>query len=181
MAEYLEIAEEKMMGVIDNLEYNLKSIRTGRASASMLDRVQVDYYGAMTPINQISRVQVVEGTQLVIRPYDRQSTKSIAHAISAANIGLTPQAEADLIRINVPQLTADRRNQLAKEAAKYGEEAKVIVRNARRDCNDAVKKNKDIPEDERKSILEDSQKLTDQYVKEIDSIVAKKKADILAV
>ncbi|MCF0106372.1 MAG: ribosome recycling factor [Holdemanella sp.] len=181
MSEYLEKAEEKMMGVIDNLEYNLKAIRTGRASAQMLERVQVDYYGAMTPINQLSRVQVVEGTQLVIKPYDRQSTKAIAHAIAAANIGLNPQAEADMIRINVPQLTQDRRNQLAKEAAKYGEEAKVNIRAARRDCNDAIKKNKDIPEDERKSLLEDCQELTDQYIKDIDKIVDTKKKEILAV
>ena len=181
MSVFLEKAEEKMMGAIDNLEYNLKSIRTSRASAQMLDRVQVDYYGAMTPINQISRVQVVEGTQLVVKPYDRQSTKSIAHAIAAANLGLNPLAEADLIRINVPQLTEERRNQLAKDASKYGEEAKIAIRNARRDCNDAVKKNKEIPEDERNDILEESQKLTDQYIKDIDAIVSAKKKDILAV
>lgn len=181
MADYLTHAEEKMMHVIENLESNLHTIRTGRASASMLDRVQVDYYGAPTPINQMAKVSVVEGTQLLIKPYDRSITKDIAHAIQAANLGLNPQAEADSIRIQVPALTQDRREQLAKDAQKYGEEAKVAIRNARRDVNDSIKKDKELTEDDKKETLEESQKLTDQYVKQIDSIVADKKKDILSV
>ena len=120
MSDILLNAEEKMMGVIDNLESNLRQIRTGRASGQMLERVQVEYYGAMTPINQMAQISVVEGTQLVIKPYDRSIIKDIAHAIQAANLGLKPQAEADVIRILVPQLTEDRRKELAKDAQKYG-------------------------------------------------------------
>ena len=179
MAEYLEIAEEKMMDTLDNLESNLKVLRTGRASASLLDRVQVEYYGAMMPINQLSRIQVLEGTQLVIKPYDRAVVKPATHAIAAANLGLTPQAEADLIRINVPQLTQERREQLAKEAQKYGEEAKVAVRNIRRNCNDSIKKDKSITEDDRDGLLEDSQELTDSYIKQIEDAVNAKKKEIL--
>lgn len=140
--EYLEEAEMRMMDVIENLESNLRTLRTGRASAGMLDRVRVDYYGEMTPINQMAKISVLEGTQLVIKPYDRSMVKGITHAISAANLGLTPQSEADCIRINVPQLTQDRRKQLAKEAKKFGEEAKVNMRNIRRDVNDSIKKDK---------------------------------------
>lgn len=116
MSDYLENAEMKMMTAMENLESNLRTIRTGRANAQILDRVQVDYYGSMTPINQMAQIQVVEGTQLVIRPYDRQIIKSINSAIQAANLGLNPQAEADCIRIQIPALTEDRRKELAKEA-----------------------------------------------------------------
>ena len=178
MSDILLNAEEKMMGVIDNLESNLRQIRTGRASGQMLERVQVEYYGAMTPINQMA---VVEGTQLVIKPYDRSIIKDIAHAIQAANLGLNPQAEADVIRILVPQLTEDRRKELAKDAQKYGEEAKIAIRNVRRDANDAIKKDKELPEDEQKQTLEESQKLTDKYIKDVDSICEAKKKEILNV
>lgn len=181
MSEYLENAELKMMDAIENLESNLATIRTGRANAQILDRVRVDYYGEPTPIQQIARISVVEGTQLVIKPYDRTTVKSIAKAIQAANLGLNPQAEADQIRILVPQLTQDRRKQLAKEAQKYGEECKVAVRNIRRDCNDAIKKDKEISEDITKELLNDTQKLTDKFTKEIDKIVDHKKKEILNV
>ncbi|WP_297237380.1 ribosome recycling factor [uncultured Faecalicoccus sp.] len=181
MSDYLENAEVKMMSAIENLESNLHTIRTGRASAQMLDRVQVDYYGSMTPINQMAQIQVVEGTQLVIRPYDRQIIKGINSAIQAANLGLNPQAEADCIRIQVPALTEERRKELAKEAQKFAEEAKVAIRNIRRDVNDQIKKDKEATEDDRKADLEDSQKLTDKYIKKVDTIVEAKKKDILSV
>ena len=174
MSDILLNAEEKMMGAIDNLESNLRQIRTGRASGQMLERVQVEYYGAMTPINQIAQISVVEGTQLVVKPYDRSIVKGIAHAIQAANLGLNPQAEADVIRIQVPQLTEDRRKE-------FGEEAKVAIRNVRRDANDAIKKDKELPEDEKKQTLEESQKLTDKYIKDVDSITETKKKEILNV
>lgn len=181
MSDYLENAEVKMMSAIENLESNLRTIRTGRASAQMLDRVQVDYYGSPTPINQMAQIQVVEGTQLVIRPYDRQIIKGISSAIQAANLGLNPQAEADCIRIQVPALTEDRRKELAKEAQKYGEEAKVAIRNIRRNCNESIKKDKTITEDDRDGLLEDSQELTDSYIKTVEDTVNKKKKEILNV
>ena len=179
--EYLEEAEMRMMDVIENLESNLRTLRTGRASAGLLDRVRVDYYGEMTPINQMAKISVLEGTQLVIKPYDRSMVKGITHAISAANPGLTPQSEADCIRINVPQLTQDRRKQLAKEAKKYGEEAKVNMRNIRRDANDSIKKDKEVSEDTQKEWLDDCQKLTDKYIKQIETITADKEKEILNV
>ncbi len=181
MNEHLEKAELKMMTAIENLESNLATIRTGRANSQILDRVRVDYYGEPTPINQIARISVVEGTQLVIKPYDRSTVKSIAHAIQAANLGLNPQAEADQIRILVPQLTQDRRKQLAKDAQKFAEECKVAVRNGRRDCNDAIKKDKEISEDITKELLNDTQKLTDKFIKDIETIVNEKKDEILNV
>ena len=179
MSDNLIKAEERMLKAIENLESNLKTIRTGRASSQILERVQVDYYGSMMPINQLSSIQVVEGTQLVVKPYDRSIIKSVGHAIQAANLGLNPQVEADVIRILVPQLTQERREQLAKDAQKYGEE--VAIRNIRRDANDATKKNKELTEDDRKAELEDSQKLTDDYIKQVEQIVNEKKKEILNV
>lgn len=179
MAEYLENAELEMEETIENFENNLKTIRTGRASAGMLDRVRVDYYGELTPINQMAKISVVEGTQLVIKPYDRTTVKDINHAISAANLGLTPQAEADCIRINVPPLTTERRKQLAKEAKKYADEAKVNLRNIRRNANDKIKKDKEISEDTSKEWLDNCQKLTDKFVKKVDALAAAKEKDLL--
>lgn len=179
MAEFLETAELEMEETIENFENNLKTIRTGRASAGMLDRVRVDYYGELTPINQMAKISVVEGTQLVIKPYDRTTVKDINHAISAANLGLTPQAEADCIRINVPPLTTERRKQLAKEAKKYADEAKVNLRNIRRNANDKIKKDKEISEDTSKEWLDECQKLTDKFVKKVDTLAAAKEKDLL--
>ncbi|WP_019893203.1 ribosome recycling factor [Allobaculum stercoricanis] len=179
MAEFLETAELEMEETIENFENNLKTIRTGRASAGMLDRVRVDYYGELTPINQMAKISVVEGTQLVIKPYDRTTVKDINHAISAANLGLIPQAEADCIRINVPPLTTERRKQLAKEAKKYADEAKVNLRNIRRNANDKIKKDKEISEDTSKEWLDECQKLTDKFVKKVDTLAAAKEKDLL--
>ncbi|MDY3036369.1 MAG: ribosome recycling factor [Absicoccus sp.] len=181
MTEILDNAEMKMMAAVENLEDNLRTLRTGRANAAILDRVEVDYYGSPTPVNQMARISVVEGTQLVVKPYDRTLVKAIVHAVQAANLGLNPQGEADCVRIQVPQLTGERRQELAKKAQQYGEEAKVAIRNIRREANDAIKKDKELREDEEKSAFEDSQKLTDTYIKNIESVVEKKKADILNV
>ena len=173
--------KQEMDAAIKHLDHAFQKIRAGRASTSMVQDVMVEYYGAMTPINQMAQISVVEGTQLVIKPYDRSIIKDIAHAIQAANLGLNPQAEADVIRIQVPQLTEDRRKELAKDAQKYGEEAKIAIRNVRRDANDAIKKDKELPEDEQKQTLEESQKLTDKYIKDVDSICEAKKKEILNV
>ena len=105
MTDILDNAEMKMMAAIENLEENLRTLRTGRANAALLDRVEVDYYGSPTPVNQKARISVVEGTQLVVKPYDRTLVKAIVHAVQAANLGLNPQGEADCVRIQIPQLT----------------------------------------------------------------------------
>lgn len=177
--EYLEEAELEMEECLENFEGNLKTIRTGRASATMLDRVRVDYYGEKTPINQMAKISVLEGTQLVIKPYDRTVVKEINKAISAANLGLIPQAEADCIRINVPPLTTERRKQFVKEAKKYADEAKVNLRNIRRAVNDKIKKDKEVSEDMSKEWLDDCQKLTDKFVKKVDTLAAAKEKDLL--
>lgn len=181
MKQILDTVEKKMNKVLDNLDANLRTIRTGRANANMLERVSVEYYGSPTPINQISSIQVVEGRQLVVKPYDRSILKEIDHAISAANLGLVPQNDGDVIRINVPALTEDRRKELAKDAHKFGEEAKVAVRNNRREGNDMVKKNKELTEDMKKDAQEKIQKMTDDHVKKIDTMVKEKSDEIMSV
>lgn len=177
----IDQVSKKMDAAIDNLESNLRTLRTGRANASLLERVRVDYYGEPTPINQIAQISVVEGTQLVIKPYERSMVKDITHAIAAANLGLNPTSEADVVRIQVPTLTETRRKELAKEAKKYGDQAKVAIRNIRRDVNNATKKEKDQPEDMVKDFQKQVQDLTDKYVKKIDKIVSDKEKDIMTV
>ena len=181
MKQILDSVEAKMNKAMENLESNLRTIRTGRANANMLERVSVEYYGSPTPINQISSIQVVEGRQLVVKPYDRSILKDMDHAISAANLGLVPQNDGDVIRINVPALTEDRRKDLAKEAHKYGEECKIAVRNIRRDGNDMAKKDKELNEDMRKDAQEKIQKMTDRFVKQIDAMVKEKSDEIMSV
>lgn len=181
MKQILDSVEAKMNKAMENLESNLRTIRTGRANANMLERVSVEYYGSPTPINQISSIQVVEGRQLVVKPYDRSILKDMDYAISAANLGLVPQNDGDVIRINVPALTEDRRKDLAKEAHKYGEECKIAVRNIRRDGNDMAKKDKELTEDMRKDAQEKIQKMTDRFVKQIDAMVKEKSDEIMSV
>ena len=181
MKQILDSVEAKMNKAMENLESNLRTIRTGRANANMLERVSVEYYGSPTQINQISSIQVVEGRQLVVKPYDRSILKDMDHAISAANLGLVPQNDGDVIRINVPALTEDRRKDLAKEAHKYGEECKIAVRNIRRDGNDMAKKDKELTEDMRKDAQEKIQKMTDRFVKQIDAMVKEKSDEIMSV
>ncbi len=181
MKQILDNVQSKMEKAMNNLESNLRTIRTGRANANMLERVSVEYYGSPTPINQISSIQVVEGRQLVVKPYDRSILKEIDHAISAANLGLVPQNDGDVIRINVPPLTEDRRKELAKEAHKYGEECKVAIRNVRRDGNDLIKKDKELSEDMKKDAQEKIQKMTDNFVKKIDATVKNKSDEIMSV
>ena len=147
MSDNLIKAEERMLKAIENLESNLKTIRTGRANPQMLEHVEVEYYGSPTPINQMASITVVEGRQLCIKPYDKSILKGIEKAINAANLGIAPQNDGEVIRLNVPTLTEETRKELTKTASKVGEEAKVAIRNIRRDANDAVKKNKELTED----------------------------------
>ena len=181
MKQILDSVEAKMNKAMENLESNLRTIRTGRANANMLERVSVEYYGSPTPINQISSIQVVEGRQLVVKPYDRSILKDMDHAISAANLGLVPQNDGDVIRINVQALTEDSRKDIAKESHKYGEECKIAVRNIRRDGNDMAKKDKELTEDMRKDAQEKIQKMTDRFVKQIDAMVKEKSDEIMSV
>lgn len=181
MKQILDQATQKMDKALDALHANLATIRTGRANPQILDRVHVDYYGSATPINQVAGISVVEGRQLCIKPFDKSILKDIERAIEVADLGLVPQNDGTVIRINVPALTEDRRKELAKTASKMGEEAKVAVRNVRREANDAVKKNKEMPEDLAKQANEKIQKLTDEFVKKIDAIVDEKSKEIMSI
>lgn len=181
MEEILLLCEEKMSEVIERFEKNLNTVRTGRANPKMLDRIEVNYYGAMTPINQIASVSVSEGRTLVIKPYDKGSLKDIEKAINTSDLGLPPQNDGTVIRLSVPQLTGETRKMYCKDVSKFAEEAKVAVRNARRDANDQIKKDKSIPEDLQKSALEDIQEITESYTKKIDEIAATKEKEIMTI
>ncbi len=181
MNTILENARERMNKAIESLNSNLATIRTGRANPQMLEHVEVEYYGSPTPINQMASITVVEGRQLCIKPYDKSILKGIEKAINAANLGIAPQNDGEVIRLNVPTLTEETRKELTKTASKVGEEAKVAIRNIRRDANDAVKKNKELTEDMAKQANEKIQKLTDEFVKKVDDTVAAKSKDIMSI
>jgi ribosome recycling factor len=176
----LEDTTERMNKTIESFQRDLTTVRTGRANPAMLDRVMVSYYGSPTPVNQIAGISVVEGRQLVIKPYDKSSIKDIEHGIYEAELGLTPQNDGEIIRIMVPALTEERRKEFAKQVWKFAENAKVSIRNIRRDGNDEIKKI-DGSEDEIKAGQEKIQKLTDKFVKEIDEIAKVKEKEILTV
>jgi len=181
MKAHLDAAKEKMIKRIAKLEAHFLTIRTGRANPTQLAEVAVDYYGTPTPITQIASVQVVEGRQLVIKPYDNSALRGIEHAIQAANLGFNPTNDGQVIRILVPALTEQTRKELTKEVAKHAEEAKVDLRNIRRDANDHIKKDDALSEDMEKEALEKIQKLTDEHIKLIDEIVKVKDKDIMTV
>lgn len=176
----IDNASRRMDKAIDSLTSELKTVRTGRANPTILDRVMVDYWGEMTPVNQVANISVVEGRSLVIKPYDRTTLKGIERAILEADLGFNPQNDGQVIRIVIPPLTQDRRKELSKQVSKIGEQAKVAVRNIRRDTNDAIKKG-EFTEDEVKRAQEKVQKQTDQYIKKIDTIVKEKETEIMSV
>lgn len=162
----------------------LSSIRAGRASASLLDRIVVDYYGAPTPVNQLASVSVPEARLLVIQPYDKSIVSDIEKAILKSDLGLTPNNDGTLIRLAIPALTEERRKELVKQVKKEAEVAKVGIRNIRRDANDELKKlekNGEISEDDLRGYSDDVQKITDEHINKIDQITKTKEQDILEV
>ena len=176
--------EGKMNKAIDALHSELTSVRTGRATPSLLERVMVDYYGTPTPVNQVANVSVPEPRMIVIQPWEKTMVKEIEKAIMKSDLGLNPNSDGVSIRLNLPQLTEDRRKELVKVVHKKGEDARVVIRNVRREFNDAVKKMekaKSITEDEAKEAIENSQKLTDKFIKEIDNILAHKEKEVMEV
>ena len=184
MKELEKKLQAQMDKTIEALKYEFSTIRAGRANAQMLDKIRVDYYGTPTPINQIGSISVPEPRTLVINPSDKSAMKEIEKAIMNSDLGLNPTNDGDVIRLNVPALTEERRVELTKKAKKAAEEFKVRIRNERRDANDKLKKMQkdgEITEDELKRGQEDVQKLTDKYIKEIDSLLAVKEKDIMAV
>ena len=176
----LEETKERMEKSIEAFRHELATVRTGRANPTMLDRVMVNYYGEKTPLNQTAGISVVEGRQLLIKPYDKNSLKDIKHAIYESGIGLTPQNDGEVIRINVPALTEETRKEYVKQAKKYAEEAKVALRNIRRTSNTEVEK-AGLTEDEEKQGKEQIQKLTDEFVKKIDQLTKEKETDLMTV
>mgnify|MGYP002627434832 FL=1 len=178
---YLMDCEERMEKSVNAFDSLLRTVRTGRASVSMLDPVSVDYYGSPTPLNQIASMSVLEGKQIVIKPYDPSSLKNIEKAIYAANLNLTPQNDGTIIRINVPMMTEETRRQTVKDLGKSLEEAKVSVRNIRRDINDSIKKDKDLTEDFEKDTLEQVQKLTDESIKKLEALHKAKAEEIMKI
>lgn len=184
LKEKLDASEKNMKKIIDRLQKEYGSIRAGRANPGVLDKVPVDYYGTPTPINQVAAVSVKEGRILEIVPWDAQMIRPISKAILASDIGITPIDDGKTIRLVFPQPTEDRRKELAKTAKKYGDEAKVAVRNERRDLMEKIKKLKKdsvITEDDQNDGEKKAQKLTDRYTEEIDKIVSEKEKEIMSL
>lgn len=176
--------EEKMKRTVQVYSSELASIRAGKASVSVLDKVTVDYYGAPSAINQIAEVKAADARTLVIQPWDASMLKTIEKAIVVSDIGIQPANDGKVLRLVFPQLTEERRKELTKQTAKMGEEAKVAVRNIRRDANEKcklMKKNGEMTEDEQKASEKSVQDLTDKYIKEVDAITAAKDKEIMSI
>lgn len=172
-----------MQKAIQALQRDLASLRAGRATPALLDRVQVEYYGAMTPVNQLANINTPDSRTLMIQPWDKSSLADIERAIQKSDLGLTPSNDGNTIRLSIPALTEERRTDLVKLTKKNGEEAKIAIRNIRRDANDDIKKleKSDISEDESRKHQEDIQKTTDKFIAEVDKVLAAKEKEIMEV
>lgn len=180
--QIIKDAQEKMAKSEQSLQRELGNIRAGRANASLLNRIMVEYYGAPTPLNQLAQISVPEARVLLITPYDKSSIKDVEHAILASDLGISPASDGNAIRLVIPQLTEERRKELAKEVKAVSETGKVAVRNIRREMMDALKKaqkNGELTEDELRDLEDQAQKVTDASIKNIDSITADKEKEIL--
>ena len=178
---YYDMAEERMNETINILKDNLIQVRTGRANTSILNDVNVDYYGAMTPLKQIAGLAVSEGTQIVVNPYDANSLKDIEKAIHQADLGLNPINDGKVIRINIPSLTEEVRRDVVKNVSKMGEESKVAIRNIRRDANSDISKDEDFTEDQEHLELKRIQDLTDKFTAQIDDLIKKKSDEVMTI
>lgn len=184
MREELKPFNGKMEKVLDTLKEDYDSIRAGRANPGVLDRINVEYYGAKTPVNQLAAVSVAEARILVIQPWDKSALKAIEKAINTSEIGIPPQNDGSCIRLIFPPLTEERRKELCKQIAKHAEEAKISVRNCRRDANEFFKKqqkDKLITEDDEKDIEKDVQKLTDDFVEKVEKLAEEKEKEIMEI
>ena len=183
MDERIQVYETKMGKTLNALESELTTIRAGRANPHILDKLTVDYYGAPTPIQQVANVSVPEARMIQIQPWEASLVKEIEKAIMMSDLGINPSDDGRVIRLVFPELTEDRRKELVKEVKKKAEGAKVAIRNIRRDANDAFKKlaKEDVSEDEIKELEEQTQKLTDKYIKEVDQMVDVKSKEIMTV
>lgn len=183
MAELIDF-EERMIKTTEVLSTHFASVRAGRANAAVLDQISVDYYGVATPVRQIATVSSPDPRTLMIQPWDKSTLKLIEKAILTSELGINPQNDGSCIRLVFPQLTEERRKELVKQVHKYGEEGKVAVRNIRRDAMDKFKKmqkNNELTEDDLKGLEKDLQKLTDDYIKEVDKLTAAKEKELFAI
>ena len=177
-------AESSMQKTVEATQRAFNTIRTGRANASLLDRVMVEYYGSPTALKSLANISTPDATTITIQPYDRSSLNLIEKAISMSDVGLTPNNDGSMIRLNIPPLTSERRKEFAKLAAKYAEEGRVAIRNIRRDALDTIRKqekNSEISEDEGRDLQDQLQKLTNKYTTRIDELLAEKEKEIVTV
>ncbi|MBI9079008.1 MAG: ribosome recycling factor [Pseudodesulfovibrio sp.] len=184
MQSVLDDGKKRMLGAISALDKEFGKLRTGRATTALVDGIVVDYYGTPTPIGQLSSISVPDSKTVTIQPWDKGAFGAVEKAIQNSDLGLNPANDGKIIRITIPQLTEERRKELVKIAKKYTEDGKIALRNVRRDMNDALKKlekDKDISEDERKKSENDVQKMTDDFVKKCDEVLAAKEKEILEI
>jgi ribosome recycling factor len=182
--ELVADARQRMHASVETVRKELSAMRAGRATVAMLDGIRVDYYGTPTPLNQVGNLSAPDPTLIQVQPWDASTLGVIEKAIRASDLGLNPQNDGKIIRVPIPPLTEERRKGLVKSAHKHAEEARVAIRNVRRDVNDHLKKllkNHEVSEDDEKQAVADVQKLTDQHIEEINQILKKKEAEILAV
>ncbi len=176
--------ESHMQKTIEATQRNFNTIRTGRANPSLLDRIQVEYYGAPTPLKSLATISTPDASTILIQPFDRSSLNLVEKAISMSDIGLVPSNDGSVIRLNIPPLTSDRRKELVKTVAKLAEEGKVSIRNIRRDAVDSIRKQEkshDLSEDEARDLQDKTQKMTDKYISKIEELLAEKEKDITTV
>ena len=184
MADIKKQAADKMAKSLETLKHNLAKVRTGRAHTGLLDHLRVDYYGNPTPINQVANVTLVDSRTIGVQPYEKKMVQAVERAIRDSDLGVNPATSGDMIRVPMPALTEERRRDLTKLVKHEGEEAKVAVRNVRRDANTHLKevlKKHDVSEDEEKRVQDEVQKLTDKAVTDIDKMIAEKEKELMAV
>lgn len=184
MDDSIEMAKDGMETALDRLRKGLAKIRAGRANPAMLDDIRVDNYGSMMPLNQVATVSVGDARLLIIKPWDRNNIPAIEKAVNAANLGINPQSDGIVIRLAIPPLTEERRRGLVKQVKEVSEEAKVAIRQARREGNELLKeseKDREISEDQLKKALEKVQEVHDKFIKQVDEITGKKEAEIMEV
>lgn len=181
-AEIKKRVKEKMEGTVEHLRKEFAGVRTGRASLALLDHIKVDYYGTPTPLRQVASLSVPESRQIAIQPWEPNIVPEIEKAILASDLGLTPSNDGKVVRINIPALTEDRRKELVKHCKKMGEDAKVVIRNIRRDGNEELKaqqKSGSVTEDGLRKSQDEIQKLTDEFIKKIDEVIKHKEYEVL--
>lgn len=184
MSDFVKDAEVRMQKTVESVKSDFASVRAGRANASVLDRIQVEYYGTPTPLQQVASISSPDPRQLVIQPWDSSLLRPIEKAIQTSELGINPQNDGKVIRLTFPQLTEERRKELSKQVRKYAEGGKVAIRNIRRDVMDkikAAKKKSEITEDDAKDLEKKLQDLTDKYIKKVDAIGAEKEKELMSV